>query len=66
VNVEKIIIRTITYTIFTFAIAASSHGLLSANRIQSFGYFESEHGFTAGILTILIQEVILSILFPID
>lgn len=60
----KITIGTITYTISTFSIAVGWHVLLFEDRYQSFGYFEGEPSFALGFLTILIQGVILSILFP--
>ena len=53
-----------TYTFCTFALAVSWHVFLFADRYQSFGYFEGEPSFTLGFLTILIQGVVLSMLFP--
>ena len=63
-KVRKIIIGTITYTIITFALAVSWHVILFADRYQAFGYFNREPDFAPGFLTILIQGVILSVLFP--
>ena len=63
-NSKKIIIGTITYTLGTFSLAVAWHVLLFEARYQAFGYFEGEPSFVLGFLTILIQGVILSILFP--
>lgn len=61
---EKTVLGTITYTIGTFSLAVGWHVLLFENRYQTFGYFEGEPSFALGFLTIVIQGVILSILFP--
>ena len=63
-NLKKITIGTITYTIVTFSLAVGWHVLLFEDRYQAFGYFEGEPSFVLGFLTILIQGMILSILFP--
>lgn len=63
-NAKKIILGTIAYSIGTFLLAIAWHVLLFENRYQVFGYFEGEPDFALGFLTIVIQGVILSILFP--
>ncbi len=63
-NTKRIALGTITYTIGTFSLAVTWHVLLFEARYQSFGYFEGEPSFIVGFVTILIQGVILSVLFP--
>ncbi len=63
-NIRKIALGTIAYTIGTFSLAVIWHVLLFESRYRSFGYFEGEPSFVIGFLTILIQGVVLSALFP--
>ncbi len=67
-NAKKIALGTIAYTIGTFSLAVIWHVLLFEARYKSFGYFEGEPsfvvGFMVGFVTILVQGMILSVLFP--
>lgn len=61
---KKLILGTAAYTICTFSLAVSWHVLLFQERYESFGYFEGEPDFLLGLLTIVLQGVLLSALFP--
>jgi len=63
-NIKRIALGTIAYTVGTFSLAVIWHVLLFEARYRSFGYFEGEPNFVIGFLTILIQGVVLSALFP--
>ncbi len=63
-NVKKLILGTAGYTICTFSLAVIWHVLLFQERYESFGYFEKEPDFLLGLLTIVLQGVLLSALFP--
>ena len=63
-NPKKIVLGTTAYTIGTFTLAVVWHVLLFGDRYRSFGYFEGEPSFVIGFVTILLQGVILSALFP--
>ena len=63
-NTRRIILGAIAYTIGTFSLAVIWHVLLFEARYESFGYFEGEPSFVVGFVTILLQGVILSVLFP--
>ncbi|MYC26964.1 MAG: hypothetical protein F4X63_03070 [Nitrospira sp. SB0662_bin_26] len=63
-NAKKLILGTIAYTVCTFSLAVSWHVLLFKERYESFGYFEGEPDFLLGLLTIVLQGVLLSTLFP--
>ena len=64
INVKKLILGTAAYTICTFSLAVVWHIFLFNERYESFGYFEGEPDFLLGLLTIVLQGVLLSILFP--
>ena len=63
-NAKKLILGTAAYTICTFSLAVGWHVLLFKERYESFGYFEGEPDFLLGLLTIVLQGVLLSTLFP--
>ena len=63
-NVKKLALGTVAYTIGTFTLAVVWHVLLFEDRYRSFGYFEGEPNFVIGFLSILLQGVILSALYP--
>ncbi len=63
-NVKKLALGTVAYTIGTFTLAIVWHVLLFEDRYRSFGYFEGEPNFVIGFLSILLQGVILSALYP--
>ena len=62
---KKLALGTAAYTLGTFTLAIAWHILLFEDLYKSFGYFEGEPNFAIGFLTILIQGVLLSILFPL-
>jgi hypothetical protein len=64
VNPIKIALGTLAYTIGTYSLAVSWHVLLFEDRYRSFGYFEGEPSFIIGFVTILLQGIILSALYP--
>ncbi|MCY3713584.1 MAG: hypothetical protein OXH02_09870 [Gemmatimonadetes bacterium] len=64
INARKLILGTAAYTVCTFSLAVGWHVLLFQERYQSFGYFEGEPDFLLGLLTIVLQGVLLSALFP--
>lgn len=63
-NAKKLILGTAAYTICTFSLAVGWHVLLFEDRYKSFGYFEGEPDILLGLLTIVLQGVLLSALFP--
>ena len=63
-DARKLILGTAAYTICTFSLAVVWHVLLFKERYESFGYFEGEPNFLLGLLTIVLQGALLSILFP--
>ncbi len=65
VDPKKVALGTVAYTIGTFSLAVSWHVLLFEDRYQAFGYFDGEPSFVIGFLTILLQGILLSALYPI-
>ena len=64
-DAKRTALGTVAYTLGTFLLAVVWHILLFEACYQSFGYFRGEPHFIIGFVTILIQGVILSVLFPI-
>ena len=65
IQLKKVAIGTAGYTVCTFALAVLWHVVLFENQYQAFGYFEGEPSFVTGFVTILLQGIILSVLFPL-
>ena len=63
-NLKSVVLGTVAYTIGTFSLAVGWHILLFEDRYRSFGYFGGEPSFATGFLTILLQGIVLSVLFP--
>ena len=63
-NAKKLILGTAAYTVCTFSLAVGWHVLLFKERYESFGYFEGEPNFLVGLLSIVLQGLLLSALFP--
>ena len=61
---KKLILGAAAYTVCTFSLAVVWHVLLFKERYESFGYFEGEPNFFVGLLTIVLQGILLSTLFP--
>ena len=60
----KLVVGSAAYTICTFSLAVVWHVLLFRERYESFGYFEGEPDFLVGLLTIVLQGILLCALFP--
>lgn len=63
-NYKSILLGTLSYVLVTFPIAIIWHIVLFEQNYISFGYFQGEPNIPLGFLTILIQGVILSALYP--
>lgn len=63
-DAKRVALGTAAYTVVTFPIAILWHIGLFQSLYQSFGYFSGEPSFTLGLLTILVQGLILSGLYP--
>ena len=63
-DTKKLILGTAGYAVCTFSLAVGWHVFLFQERYESFGYFEGEPDFLLGLLTIVLQGVLLSALFP--
>ncbi len=63
-DVKKLTLGTAAYTICTFSLAVVWHVLFFKERYESFGYFEGEPNFLLGLLTIVLQGILLCVLFP--
>ncbi len=61
---RKIALSTIGYTIGTFVLAVMWHVVVFENLYIRLGYFEGEPNFLLGLVTILLQGLALSALFP--
>ena len=64
VKAKKLILGALGYTVCTFVLAVVWHVLLFEETYRSFGYFEGEPNFLLGLLTIVLQGIVLSALFP--
>jgi hypothetical protein len=65
IKIKKIVLGTLSYTIGTFGLAVTWHVLLFEDRYRSFGYFEGDPSFIIGFITILLQGMILSVIYPL-
>lgn len=65
ISPKKVVYGTIAYTAGTFSLAILWHVILFEERYRTFKYFEGEPNFAIGLVTILVQGTILSVLFPI-
>ena len=63
-DAKKLFLGTAAYTVCTFSLAVVWHVLLFKERYESFGYFEGEPSFLLGLLSIVLQGILLSALFP--
>ena len=63
-NLKGIALGTAAYTVVTFPLAVVWHIGLFERQYRAFGYFEEEPSFALGLLTILIQGALLSVLYP--
>ena len=62
---KPIVLGIVAYAAVTFPIAVIWHVALFNDLYQSFGYFLGEPGFALGLLSIMLQGLILSLLFPL-
>ena len=59
------ILGTLAYTLATFPLAVLWHVVLFESRYQAFGYFDGEPSFALGFLSIVVQGLVMSLLFPL-
>jgi len=64
-DVKKIALGAVAYTVSTFTLAVVWHIVLFEDQYRAFGYIEGEPNILIGFVTILIQGAILSLLFPL-
>ena len=64
VGTKKLILGAAAYTVCTFFLAVVWHVFLFKEKYESFGYFEGEPSFLLGLLSIVLQGVLLCALFP--
>ncbi|MCH7638425.1 MAG: hypothetical protein IH855_03035 [Bacteroidetes bacterium] len=60
---KSTLLGTLAYTLVAFPLAVIWHVVLFEDKYHSFGYFEGEPNFALGLLTIIIQGYILSLLY---
>jgi len=63
-NIKEIIYGTLAYSLVTFPVAVIWHVVLFKEKYQAFGYFDDEPNFIIGLVTIIIQGLMLSFLYP--
>ena len=63
-DARKLILGAAAYTICTFSLAVGWHVVLFEERYASFGYFDGQPNLLVGLLTVVLQGVLLSMLFP--
>lgn len=61
---KQIALGTLAYTVVTFPLAVIWHVVIFKDQYQSFNYIEGEPSFLLGLVTIIIQGIILSFLYP--
>ena len=64
-QVSKIALGTVAYTVCTFAMAIIWHVVIFEQQYRAFGYIEDEPNFVLGFSTILLQGLVLSFLYPL-
>ena len=63
-NYKAISLGTLVYTVTTFAWAVAWHIGLFEAQYRAFGYIQGEPNFLLGFITIIIQGILLSALYP--
>lgn len=63
-HIREIFWGTLAYTFVTFPLAAIWHAVIFNDLYHTFGYFDGEPNFVLGFLTILLQGLVLSFLYP--
>jgi len=63
-NWKKVVAGTAAYTAVTFPLAVVWHVVVFEEQYVRFGYFDGKPSFSLGLLTILIQGVLLSAMYP--
>lgn len=61
---KQVLLGTAAYTVATFGLAVGWHIGLFEAFYQAVGYFEGEPSFSLGFITILLQGLIISALYP--
>ena len=64
-DLKRVFLGTAAYTVVTFPIAVLWHVVLFEGLYQSFGYFQGEPSFLLGLLAILVQGAVMSVLYPL-
>jgi hypothetical protein len=64
-NIKTTLLGALAYTLVTFPLAVIWHVVLFEEQYRAFGYFNGEPSFALGLLTIVIQGFMLSLLFPL-
>ena len=64
-QLKPLLLAALAYTVGTFFWAVLWHVLLLEEVYTTFGYFEGEPSFVLGFVTILIQGLVLSLLYPL-
>jgi len=65
VDIKRIALGAVAYTLVTFPLAILWHVVFFKDLYEAFGYFQGTPRFLLGFLTILIQGAILSGLYPL-
>ena len=63
-HTRTLILGALVYTVSTFTLAVVWHVMLFETRYRQFGYFEGNPDFVLGLLTIVLQAIVLSALYP--
>jgi hypothetical protein len=63
-NWKRTATGTAAYTLVTFPLAVVWHVLMFEEQYRRFGYFDGEPSFALGLLTIVIQGLLLSAMYP--
>ncbi|MCK5640468.1 MAG: hypothetical protein KAJ19_06710 [Gammaproteobacteria bacterium] len=63
-NTKPILLGTLAYVLVTFPLAIFWHTVLLKSMYLSFDYFGGEPSYAIGFISILLQGVILSFLYP--
>ena len=63
-QLKNVLLGTFAYTAVTFPLAAVWHAALFSELYHSMGYFDGEPRFLLGLMSIFIQGLVLSALFP--
>lgn len=60
----RVILSALAYSVIVFPLAFTWHLVLFPEQYETFGYFTGEPDVALGMLTIVIQGIVLSIVYP--